>query len=84
MSSRRTKRQEDLVSIKDAATIFDLAVPTMRKYKDLGLIRVAKKSKNQDLFDPRDLRERKKIILQKKIEGFTLRQISKIIVQEIK
>jgi len=82
MNSINTKKRKDFVSIKDAAIIFDLAVATMRKYKNLGLIQVAKKNNNQDLFNLKDLQERKKIILQKKIEGFTLRQISKIINQE--
>lgn len=81
---KNSKKQERTVSINEAARIFDLTVPTMRKYKDLGLIQIIKKRSNQDLFDPQDLRKRKEVILKKKVEGFTLRQISRIIGEEMK
>jgi DNA-binding transcriptional MerR regulator len=57
----------------------DASIHTVRDYKKRGLIRIADKRGNKDLYSKVDIVRRHSVIDQKRREGYTLAQISKVV-----
>lgn len=74
----------DLIDGQEAARLLRASIYTVRDYKKLGLIRIAGKEGNKDLYSKRDVIRRRSIIDKKRIEGHTLSQISAVIEEELR
>lgn len=74
----------DLVDGQEAAKLLGASIHTVRDYKKLGLIRIAGKEGNKDLYSRADVMRRRSIIDKKRIEGYTLSQISAVIEEELR
>lgn len=74
----------DLIDGQEAARLLRASIYTVRDYKKLGLIRIAGKEGNKDLYSKRDVMRRRSIIDKKRIEGHTLSQISAVIEEELR
>ena len=79
-----TLDNSDLVDGQEAARLLRSSIHTVRDYKQLGLIRIAGKDGNKDLYSKTDILHRRSIIDKKRIEGYTLSQISAVIEEELR
>ena len=79
-----TLDDSDLVDGQEAAELLRASIYTIRDYKRLGLIRIAGKDGNKDLYSRRDIMRRRSIIDKKRIEGYTLSQITAVIEEELR
>jgi len=74
----------DKIDINEVAKIFNISVPAVRDYKKRGLIVIADKDGNKDLYDKADILLRKSIITDLRRKGHSLSQISSLIENEIR
>jgi DNA-binding transcriptional MerR regulator len=79
-----TLANNDLVDGLEAARLLRASIYTVRDYKRLGLIKIAGKQGNKDFYSRTDVVRRRSIIDHKRIEGYTLSQISAVIEEELK
>lgn len=77
------QKDNDLIDGQEAANILRASIYTVRDYKRLGLIKIADKRGNKDLYSRADVERRSSIISKKRIEGYTLSQISALIDDEL-
>ena len=75
--------KEDMIDIKETAKILGISVPAVRDYKKRGLIKIADKDGNKDLYNKTDLLLRKAIIAEMRRKGHSLSQISSLIENEL-
>lgn len=68
-----------LIDLHDVSRIFDRSIDTMRKYRRLGLIEPCKIVGQKDLYNKKDINNRKYLIRGYKREGKTLQEIANII-----
>ncbi len=73
----------DLIDGQEAASLLRASIYTVRDYKKLGLIKIADKQGNKDLYSKADVIRRRSIIGKKRVEGYTLSQISALIENEL-
>lgn len=74
----------DLIDGQEVANLVRGSIYKVRDYKKLGLIKIADKQGNKDLYNKADVLRRFSIISQKRIEGYTLSQISALIGDELR
>lgn len=74
----------DLIDGQEAASVLRASIYTVRDYKKLGLIKIADKQGNKDLYSKADVTRRRSIIGKKRVEGYTLSQISALIEGELR
>ena len=68
----------NLISIEEAANLFEKSVPQMRQYKSKGLLKVADCVGNKDLFDAEEVILLKYTIHDLRVrEGLSLAQVSR-------
>ena len=79
-----TLDNNDLIDGQEAAELLRASIYTVRNYKRLRLIRIVGKDGNKDLYSRRDIRRRRSIIDKKRIEGYTLSQITAMIEEELR
>jgi DNA-binding transcriptional MerR regulator len=72
----------ELIEAREVAEILQLSIPSLRDYRKRGLIVVAAKRGNTDLYDKADVARRGSIIKEKRKQGFSLSQISQMLSQE--
>ena len=66
-----------LIGIEEVAQIFEKSVESIRKYKNYGILKVADKIGNKDLFDQEDVVGKKQIIKEMQVQrGLSLSQIA--------
>ena len=73
----------ELIDAREVAEILKISIPSLRDYKKRGLIVVAAKRGNTDLYDKADVVRRYSIIREKRGEGFSLSQISLMLSKEL-
>ncbi len=67
----------ELVGIEEVAEIFDKSVESIRKYKNYGILKVADKVGNKDLFDKEDVVSKKQLVKEMQVQqGLSLSQIA--------
>ena len=68
---------DDLIDIEEVAKLFEKSVESMRKYKNYGILKVADRKGNKDLFNRQDVLQRKELTKQLQVDkGLTLSQIA--------
>ena len=72
----------ELIEAPEVADILQISVPSLRDYRKRGLIVVAAKRGNTDLYDKADVVKRCTIIKEKRGQGFSLSQISQMLAKE--
>jgi DNA-binding transcriptional MerR regulator len=72
----------ELIEAREVAEILNISIPSLRDYRKRGLIVVAAKRGNTDLYDKADVVRRCSIIKEKRAQGFSLTQISQIFSKE--
>jgi DNA-binding transcriptional MerR regulator len=72
----------ELIEARDVAEILQVSIPSLRDYRKRGLIIVAAKRGNTDLYDKTDVVRRCSIIKEKRGQGFSLTQISQMLSKE--
>jgi DNA-binding transcriptional MerR regulator len=72
----------ELIETREVAEILNLSIPSLRDYRKRGLIVVADKRGNTDLYEKDDVVRRGAIIREKRGQGFSLSQISQILAKE--
>jgi DNA-binding transcriptional MerR regulator len=72
----------ELIEAREVAEILKLSIPSLRDYKKRGLIKIAAKQGNKDLYDKADVVWRCSIIAEKRGEGFSLSQISSMLAKD--
>lgn len=65
-----------LVGIDEVAELFGKSIESIRKYKNYGILKVADRVGNKDLFDREDVLSKKQIIKDLQIRGLSLAQIA--------
>lgn len=75
---------EELIDTNQVANILKISIHAVRDYKKRGLIRIADKKGNKDLYSREDILRRHSIIKKKRRDGHTLTQISSFIEDELK
>ena len=66
-----------LIGIEEVSRIFEKSVESIRKYKNYGILRVADKVGNKDLFDMDDVVVKKQIVKEMQVQrGLSLSQIA--------
>ena len=66
-----------LVGIEEVAQLFEKSVESIRKYKNYGILKVADKVGNKDLFDREDVLAKKQMIKEMQVQrGLSLSQIA--------
>ena len=75
---------EDLIDIKEVANILRISIPAVRDYKKRGLISIADKKGNKDLYNKADILLRYSIIKEKRRAGHSLAQISSLLESELR
>ena len=73
----------ELIDAKEVAEILKISIPSLRDYKKRHLIVVAAKRGNTDLYDKADVVMRYSIIREKRGQGFSLSQISRMLSKEL-
>ncbi len=73
---------EELIEARKVVGILGISLATLRDYKKRGLIVVAAKRGNTDLYDKADVVQRHSIIREKRRQGFSLSQISGMLDKE--
>ena len=67
-----------LIGIEEVASVFEKSVESIRKYKNYGILKVADKIGNKDLFDREDVVSKKQLIKEMQVQrGLSLSQISR-------
>ncbi len=69
------RKDQELIEAREVAEVLKISIPSLRDYKKRGLILVAAKRGNTDLYDKADLLRRYSIIKEKRRQGFSLSQI---------
>jgi DNA-binding transcriptional MerR regulator len=72
----------ELIEAREVAEILQISIPSLRDYRKRGLILVAAKRGNTDLYDKVDVVRRCAIIREKRTQGFSLSQISQTLSKE--
>jgi DNA-binding transcriptional MerR regulator len=72
----------ELIEARKVAEVLKISIPSLRDYKKRGLIVVAAKRGNTDLYDKADVVRRGSIIREKRRQGFSLSQISLMLTKE--
>lgn len=72
----------ELIEAREVAEILQISLPSLRDYRKRGLIVVAAKRGNTDLYDKADVVRRCSVIKEKRGQGFSLTQISQIFSKE--
>ena len=72
----------ELIEAREVAEILQISIPSLRDYRKRGLIVVADKRGNTDLYDKADVIRRCSIIKEKRGQGFSLAQISQMLAKE--
>ena len=72
----------ELIEAREVAEILQISIPSLRDYRKRGLIVVADKRGNTDLYDKADVIRRCAIIKEKRGQGFSLTQISQMLAKE--
>jgi DNA-binding transcriptional MerR regulator len=72
----------ELIEAREVADILQISIPSLRDYRKRGLIVVAGKRGNTDLYDKTDVVRRGKLIKEKRGQGFSLSQISQMFSKE--
>lgn len=67
---------QKLIGIDDVAEIFEKSVESIRKYKNYGILKVADKVGNKDLFDRSDVMAKKQLVKDMQVQGLSLSQIA--------
>lgn len=65
-----------LVGIDEVAELFGKSIESIRKYKNYGILKVADRVGNKDLFDREDVLSKKQIIKDLQVRGLSLVQIA--------
>ena len=73
---------KELIEAREVAEILEMSIPSLRDYKKHGLITVAAKRGNTDLYDKGDVVRRYSIIREKRRKGFSLSQIGSMLRKE--
>ncbi|MCZ6634589.1 MAG: response regulator [bacterium] len=69
--------EQNLIGIEEVAEIFEKSVESIRKYKNYGILKVADKIGNKDLFDRQDAIQKKQIVKELQVQdGLSLSQIA--------
>lgn len=79
-----TLSNDDLIDGREVANLLGVSIHTVRDYKKLGLIKIAGKQGNKDLYSEADVVQRHFIIDEKRKEGYTLSQISSMLEEELR
>jgi DNA-binding transcriptional MerR regulator len=74
--------EPEFIEAREVAEILQLSIPSLRDYRKRGLIVVAAKRGNTDLYDKADVVRRGSTIREKRKQGFSLSQISQLLAQE--
>jgi DNA-binding transcriptional MerR regulator len=72
----------EFIEAPEVAEILEISIPSLRDYRKRGLIMVAAKRGNTDLYDKADVIRRCSIIKEKRGQGFSLTQISQMLSKE--
>ena len=72
----------ELIEAPKAAEVLNISLPSLRDYRKRGLIVVAAKRGNTDLYDKADVERRGTFIREKRKQGFSLSQISLMLSKE--
>jgi DNA-binding transcriptional MerR regulator len=72
----------ELIEARKVAEILKMSIASLRDYRKRGLIVVAAKRGNTDLYDEADVVKRGSIIREKRKQGFSLSQISLMLKKE--
>jgi len=72
----------ELIEAREVAEILQISIPSLRDYRKRGLIVVAAKKGNTDLYDKSDVIRRGSLVKEKRRQGFSLTQISQILSKE--
>ncbi len=73
---------QKLIGAREVAEILNISIHSLRDYRKRGLIVVAAKRGNMDLYDKADVIRRYTIIREKRRQGFSLAQISLMLAKE--
>lgn len=65
-----------LIGIDEVAGIFEKSVESIRKYKNYGILKVADRVGNKDLFDRSDVMAKKQLVKDMQVQGLSLSQIA--------
>lgn len=65
-----------LIGIDEVADLFGKSIESIRKYKNYGILKVADRLGNKDLFDREDVLSKKQTIKDLQIRGLSLAQIA--------
>ena len=74
---------KELIDGRQVAEILDMSIHSVRDYKKRGLIRIAGKRGNKDLYDKAEILQRYSLISEKRRQGFSLSQISSMFTKEL-
>ena len=72
----------ELIEAPEVAEILQISIPSLRDYRKRGLIVVAAKRGNTDLYDRADVVRRCAVIKEKRGQGYSLTQISQMLSKE--
>ena len=75
---------KDLIDTHEVAKILNISVFSVRDYKKRGLIRIADKKGNKDLYNKADVLLRYSIITEMRRKDHSLSQISSLIENELR
>jgi DNA-binding transcriptional MerR regulator len=75
-------KNPELIEAREVAEVLKISMPSLRDYRKRGLIVVAAKRGNTDLYDKDDVVRRGSMIKDKRRQGFSLSQISLILSKE--
>jgi DNA-binding transcriptional MerR regulator len=73
---------DELIGAEEAARILKISYSSLRDYRKRGLISVAAKRGNKDLYSKAEVMRRDSIIREKRMQGFSLSQISPMLIKE--
>ena len=66
-----------LIGIDEVSRLFEKSIESIRKYKNYGILRVADKVGNKDLFDREDVMRKKQLVKEMQVQrGLSLSQIA--------
>lgn len=69
--------ESKFIGIDDVAQIFEKSIESIRKYKNYGILKVADKVGNKDLFDRDDVMSKKQLVKELQVhQGLSLSQIA--------
>ena len=69
--------EQRLIGIEEVAGVFGKSVESIRKYKNYGILKVADKIGNKDLFDREDVENKRRLIKEMQVQrGLSLAQIA--------